>query len=325
MKKILLFILFIPFYDTSFAQNTFPPSGNVGIGTTSPLSPLDILGNSPTLYIRNTVPSTSVVKLVPYSDGTIYFETGSSTASDSRADLNFTSMNGSTDFITIQGSTGNLGIGTTTPAGKLTVSGVTNYNNVQFTGNSPTGVGMSLQNTQSGSHIFDLLSSGSEDAVGVGNFGIYDETASTYRFVIDASGNVLIGKTSQTNSSYKLDVNGNIRGNQITVNATGADYVFDSTCHLPSIDSLNNYIKEYHHLPGISSAKQMRDEGNNIGSTQMKMLQNEEEMALYIISMNKKVQVFESQLNRLASANKKLTTRISELYIQIRELKSKHK
>jgi hypothetical protein len=43
---------------------------------------------------------------------------------------------------------------------------------------------------------------------------------------------VLIGKTSQTNLAYKLDVNGNIRANKIVVNTTGADFVFDPGYHL---------------------------------------------------------------------------------------------
>lgn len=121
------------------------------------------------------------------------------------------------------------------------------------------------------------------------------------------SGNVLIGKTSQTNTSYKLDVNGNIRANQVTVNATGADYVFDPDYHVRSIDSLNNYIQEHHHLPGIPSANQMQEKGNNMGVTQMKILQNEEEMALYIINMNKKVQRLEGKIAQLDGSGRGLT------------------
>lgn len=139
------------------------------------------------------------------------------------------------------------------------------------------------------------------------------------------NGNVLIGKTSQTNTSYKLDVNGNIRANQVTVNATGADYVFNPFYHIRSIDSLNNYIQKYHHLPGIPSANQMQKRGNNIGSTQIEVLKNEEEIALYIINMNKKQQALEIQLNQLAAENKKLNTKISELYTRASELKSKNK
>lgn len=45
--------------------------------------------------------------------------------------------------------------------------------------------------------------------------------------VYESSGNVLIGKTSQTNTGYILDVNGSARVNEIVVNTTGADFVFE--------------------------------------------------------------------------------------------------
>ncbi|TAM96466.1 MAG: hypothetical protein EPN39_13620 [Chitinophagaceae bacterium] len=104
------------------------------------------------------------------------------------------------------------------------------------------------------------------------------------------AGNVLIGKTSQTNTSYKLDVNGNIRANQVTVNATGADYVFDPTYHLPSINSLSEYIKAHHHLPGIPSAKEMQNNGMNMGATETALLKKIEELTLYIVKLQKEVE-----------------------------------
>lgn len=173
---------------------------------------------------------------------------------------------------------------------------------------------------------FDVTDVNLLDGNDIANQNTADQNAS---FRINGNGviggNVLIGKTSQTNTSYKLDVNGNIRANQVTVNATGADYIFSPSYKVPSIDSLNNYIQACHHLPGISSAGQMQKEGNNLGDTQMKILQNEEEMALYIIGMNKTQQALEGRLSQLASTNKKLRTKISELSAQIGELKSKNK
>ncbi|TAN15357.1 MAG: hypothetical protein EPN37_09560 [Chitinophagaceae bacterium] len=205
--------------------------------------------------------------------------------------------NGNTAFSINQ--SGNVGIGTTNPTGKLTVAGVSNYNNIQFTGNSSNGVGISIENTQSAGHKYDLFSSGSSDDVGSGDFAIYDETAGSYRFAISPSGNVLIGKTSQTNTAYKLDVNGNIRANQVTVNATGADYVLDSSYHLPSLDQLQNFIKANHHLPGIAPAKQMQSEGINLGNNQTQLLKKIKELTLYIIAEDKKNQQLQMPLNSL--------------------------
>lgn len=117
---------------------------------------------------------------------------------------------------------------------------------------------------------------------------------------IDAgTGNVLIGKTSQTNTSYKLDVNGNIRANQVTVNATGADYVFNPNYNLPSLDSLSEYIRVHHHLSGIPSAKEMQKDGMNVGEAYTKLLQKVEEMTIYLVKLQNEVNELKTENNLL--------------------------
>jgi hypothetical protein len=110
------------------------------------------------------------------------------------------------------------------------------------------------------------------------------------------AGNVLIGKTSQTNTSYKLDINGNARANKIVVNTTGADYVFDSAYHLLPLDSVNTFIQQYHHLPGIASANEMKKEGLDVGNNQMKLLQKIEELTLIVIEQNKRIEKLEKAI-----------------------------
>jgi hypothetical protein len=118
--------------------------------------------------------------------------------------------------------------------------------------------------------------------------------------------NVLIGETTQANSSYKLDVNGNIRADKLVVNTTGADYVFDPGYHLTPLDSLNNYIKTNHHLPGIKPASQMQQQGMDVGETQKELLQKVEELTLYVIRLNKQVQLQNNQLKMQAEKIAKL-------------------
>jgi hypothetical protein len=96
-------------------------------------------------------------------------------------------------------------------------------------------------------------------------------------------GNVLIGKTSQTNTNYRLDVGGNIRANQIVVNTTGADFVFDSAYHMLPLPALKNYILTNHHLPDIAPAAEMLSAGIDLGDNQTKLLQKVEELTLYLI------------------------------------------
>jgi hypothetical protein len=75
-----------------------------------------------------------------------------------------------------------------------------------------------------------------------GTYGIAFGWASSETMRMLSSGNVLIGKTSQTNTSYKLDVNGNGRLNEVVVNTTGADYVFDPGYRLSSLHELETYV-----------------------------------------------------------------------------------
>lgn len=125
--------------------------------------------------------------------------------------------------------------------------------------------------------------------------------------IVTVDGNVLVGKATQTNSSYKIDVNGDVRANKIVVNTTGADYVFDSTYQLPSLDSLEKYISIRHHLPGISSAEEMQKDGMDLGNLCTLLLKKNEELILYIMDMNKRQQKLEKQVAELKEDKKTIT------------------
>jgi len=81
-------------------------------------------------------------------------------------------------------SSGNLGIGTSSPGTRLHVKGATNQ------------VSIKLENPQA--RTFQILSNGSTGGGGAstGSFAIYDETAGADRLTLDSSGNLLVGTTS---------------------------------------------------------------------------------------------------------------------------------
>lgn len=118
-------------------------------------------------------------------------------------------------------------------------------------------------------------------------------------FINGDNGNVLIGKVTQTNANYKLDVAGNVRANKVVVNTTGADFVFDPSYDLIPLPALGKYIAEHRHLPGIKSAAEMQQEGLDVGENHTKLLQKIEELTLYIIELNKKVTEQEKKINAL--------------------------
>ncbi|GAA4316424.1 hypothetical protein [Compostibacter hankyongensis] len=134
------------------------------------------------------------------------------------------------------------------------------------------------------------------------------------RFVLqDTLGNVLIGKTSQTNTSYKLDVNGNVRANKVVVNTTGADFVFDSAYHLPELSKVEDYIQKHRHLPDITPAYKMQAEGLDLGDNQVKLLQKIEELTLYTIDQDKRLSVQQATTQRQQDLLQKQAVQLEKL------------
>jgi hypothetical protein len=140
--------------------------------------------------------------------------------------------------------------------------------------------------------------SGTGNGLGIGNGLFYvEKTGFGAAFVISSNKNILINKVAETNSIYKLDVNGEMRANGITVNTTGADFVFASDYKLNKLEYVEQFIKENHHLPEIPSANQMVENGMNVGELNKTLLQKVEELTLYIIDQNKRIATLELSNN----------------------------
>ena len=100
------------------------------------------------------------------------------------------------------------------------------------------------------------------------------------------NGNVGIGTTSP---SYKLDVAGAIRANEIIVNTTGADFVFADDYQLRPLSEVKAFITENKHLPEIKSAQEMQENGVGVNELQTQLLQKIEELTLYILQQEEKI------------------------------------
>jgi hypothetical protein len=111
------------------------------------------------------------------------------------------------------------------------------------------------------------------------------------------TGNVGIG--TSTPGNYKLNVSGKIRANEVVVNTTGADFVFDRDYKLPGLSDVDSFIKKNKHLPGIASAAEMKENGMNVSEAQTRLLQKVEELTLYIIQQDKKLSEVDKSNARL--------------------------
>jgi hypothetical protein len=111
------------------------------------------------------------------------------------------------------------------------------------------------------------------------------------------SGNVGIGTT---NPQAKLAVNGDIFSKKVKVTQTGwPDYVFYQDHKLRTLAELEKYIQQNKHLPDVSSADKIEKDGLDLGDNQSVLLKKIEELTLYIIDINKKVEKLSEENTQL--------------------------
>ena len=105
--------------------------------------------------------------------------------------------------------------------------------------------------------------------------------------------------TVNANSTYKLLVNGKVRAKEVRVDTNWADFVFENDYALPSLSEVEQHIALNKHLPGIPSAAEVEAEGVELGTISSKLLQKIEELTLYVIAQEKRLQIMESELQTL--------------------------
>jgi len=106
----------------------------------------------------------------------------------------------------------------------------------------------------------------------------------------------------------------------ITVNSTGADFVFEPKYQLMPLTDLGEYLSRNHHLPGIAPAEQMRAEGLNLGENQTMLLQKVEELTLYLIEKDKQMTAESEQLAEEKQKSEEQEERIKKLEAQMERL-----
>lgn len=227
---------------------------------------------------------------------------------------------------------GFVGIGESDPSYKLHINNGSAYVNGQadwFPGliiNNASGRSLILlngttsdQNYAGSEIIFNHLNTGKNWGIlhsAENKFSFYSYSNGTYThpltiespaadnsIYINALGNVGIG-TNDT-KGYKFAVAGNVIAEEIVVKLqeNWPDFVFEKSYPLMPLKDLENFISEHKHLPDIPSAAETEMSGINVGKVQAKLLGKIEELTLYIIDQNKRLEELEKKYNDLIRKN----------------------
>ncbi|MEI7426130.1 MAG: hypothetical protein WCK16_04385 [Candidatus Moraniibacteriota bacterium] len=301
-------------------------TGNIGIGTTSPLVKLQI-GNG-TISTSTYISSGS-----GNYDGTLRFLPANSTAwgmsmtynDSSPLGLNFLRHSNSSAGVSamfIERDTGKIGIGNLAPRTTLEVNNNSlAYNIEQFRIGCSDGtkyLSMATNNIQyvAGNSTSSFLSIGTNvgaSPTGDGGAVKIFTGSNVLNTIFDRNGNVGIGTTVPT---QKLTVAGNINvvGGSFIDDGTTLnvpDYVFETGYILRTIPELENYLVQNMHLPGVSSRDQIKKNGMNYGSMIMSLLEKTEENTLYTIENYKNIQENKTQITSITNNQNKIVEQLT--------------
>ncbi|MDI3321394.1 hypothetical protein [Pinibacter soli] len=262
--------------------------GKVGIGTTSPENAegwqrvLEVHGD---LHSK-IMTTTSGIQTGLYADGyNGFYSCPAGEAVGTATNHPFSIVTNKINRVTI-GENGLVGIGTTTPQNTLHVD--------------PKGSGgISIGNGFDNGGYTNFLVGISQSSGGYSYLQSIKAAGSVWGDLIlnSRGGNVGVGTTSPTE---KLAVNGNIRAKKVIVTQSNwADYVFEPSYKLPSLDSIASFIKANKHLPEMPSTSTIEKDGLDVGEMQKLLLKKLEELTLYIISQEDRIKKLEEENRQL--------------------------
>ncbi len=196
------------------------------------------------------------------------------------------------------------------------VPGVTLYNTQLFVNSLQThalGVMNNAVNT-AGDEVFTVYADGKTQvnaAVQANKYFTVNDvsTPNTPKesFVVYGNGKTSIGVgrplANGIAANAMLSVDGLILAKEVRVAISTtthwADYVFEKNYRLMPLNDLEKYIKANKHLPDVPSSKEVEDDGIDITEISATLLKKIEELTLYTIELQKKVEAQQVEINAL--------------------------
>jgi len=311
--------------------------GNVGIGTATPSSKLQVTNGAIRPFEGNSNSSgISFAENIGGGGGDeayirYYVESGENTklvigtGNDADDDIAFNQAGA--ERMTIYN--GNVGIGTTLPAAKLDVNGNMNIaNEIRFT-NASTMKGLVWGSTSNSNYYSRIDDSGNlkiltDDYLYIGQVNSTTGAAnSNYTLTANvATGSVFIGfdATNKFSSSPNIATSslyvskGVTSENFVMSNVSGwSDFVFAKDYKLPSLEETENFIRTNKHLPNIPSEAEVKKNGYSLHEMNRGLLQTMEEMTLHGIAQEKKINEQEAIVAEQATQIKTMVSELAEI------------
>ena len=202
----------------------------------------------------------------------------------------------------------------------------------------------------------DAIGSSELDADSVGESELKDDAVTTDKIDnntivdLDISDIAAIDglKINPNFGAQVISTTGNIEGNIIRatgnlVTLTGSifkgafnqhtpDYVFQKyflgnselkkSYHFASLEEIEGFVKKYHHLPGIKSAAQVKEDGVwDLGASNLQNLEKIEELFLHTIEQEKKIEQLQSEKETLSDELKSLRNDLNEIKAMLKKSK----
>jgi len=151
------------------------------------------------------------------------------------------------------------------------------------------------------------LSIGSKGTTGIKMFDASNNTS----FQLNSDGTAAFGGGGVVPTGYQMAVYGKIIAKEVVVKLLPwPDYVFSKNYKLKDLFEEENFIKQNGHLSNIPSAKEVEQNGIQLGNMMGKQMEKIEEHTLYLIEMKKDMFEMKKEIEKLRKENELLKAAI---------------
>jgi hypothetical protein len=99
----------------------------------------------------------------------------------------------------------------------------------------------------------------------------------------------------------KVIVDGTLNAREVEIKQNvWADYVFNNDYKLKPLSEVEQFIKENKHLPNVPTEKEVIENGVNVAEMNVTMMEKIEELTLYIIEQQKKIEELQEKVEELS-------------------------